>query len=62
MWIKTKNGDYFNADYLRRCYLDEDGDTRCDFANTHHGIYWDGDVREDIIANIISGTKVMEVR
>lgn len=62
MWIKTKNGDYFNTDHLKSCYLDDDGDTCCAFDGTYHSIYLDGDVREEIIKNIISGTPVMEVR
>ena len=60
MWIKTEDGDYYNMDMCREIYLDHEGYTYFRLDNCCVGVY--GDIREDVVTNIISGTKVMEVR
>lgn len=59
MWIKTQDGDYYNLDRCREIYLDYTGNTHFCFSNT--AIITKGDVRDAVMRNIISGTKVMEV-
>lgn len=59
MWIKTQDGDYYNLDRCREIYLDYVGNTHFCFSNT--AVITKGDVRDVVMANIISGTKVMEV-
>jgi very-short-patch-repair endonuclease len=59
MWIKSQDGDYYNMDMCREIYLDREGYTYFRFDNCCVGTL--GDNRETVIANIISGTPVLEV-
>ena len=61
MWIKDKYGDYVNMDHASYVYKDYDGSTCVHVGGSEHEIS-NYDVRDEIIANIISGTPVMEVR
>ena len=60
MWIKTQDGDYYNLDHCREIYLDYDGNTHFCFSNT--AVIANGDVRDAVVTNIISNTKVVEVK
>lgn len=59
MWIKTEDGDYYNMDRCRQIYLDYEGDTHFCFDKCN--IVGKGDLRDTVVANIVSGTKIMEV-
>ena len=59
MWIKTQDGDYYNLDRCKEIYLDTMGNTHFCFDGTN--IIAEGDVRDAVVVNIVSGTKVMEV-
>lgn len=59
MWIKDKDGDYFNLDHCRQIYTDGDGRTHFCFDRT--AVIVDCDVKDVVIKNIISGTKYLEV-
>lgn len=59
MWIKDKFGDYINADQVISIYEKSDS-TFLKYANYTLELT-DGDYRDEIILNIISGTKLMEV-
>ena len=63
MWIKTMEGNFVNTDNVM-C-IQYDGHTDATEAVDRHNNYHylcRGDYSNDIIQNIISGTKVMEVR
>ena len=61
MWIKDKDGDYYNMDHVKEIYYDGgSNNTRVSFGATVVAI--PGDVRDVVIANLVSGTKIMEVR
>ncbi len=60
MWIKDANGDYINMDHVPYIYLDYEGHTCAHVDGCEHDIYY-GDIRDEIIKNVISGTPVMEV-
>ena len=62
MWIRDKDGDYYNMDCCSEiCYDSEFNVTRVCINHNRYVLY-NGDLRGDLIANIISGTKIMEVR
>ena len=59
MWIKTQDGDYYNLDRCRQIYIDYAGYTHFCFDSCN--IIAEGDIRDKVIMNIISGTKVIDV-
>jgi len=59
MWIKNGEGDYYNLERCREIYIDGKGNTH--FCLDGCNIIAEGDIRDVVIKNIISGTKVMEV-
>lgn len=59
MWIKTKDGDYYNMEYSQTIYMVEKDFTRIAFDG--RVVCVQGDQRDTIVQNIISGTKLMEV-
>lgn len=61
MWIKNLYGDYVNMDRASYVYTNYDGCTCVSVDDCEYEIA-KGDIREDVIATIISGAKVMEVR
>ena len=63
MWIKNKYGEYVNSDAVTMIYYEEDSDTT-DVLVSSGSIYeiCDGDRTQEILQNIISGTKIMEVK
>lgn len=60
MFIKTRDGDYYNLDLAQQIYLSDDG-MYTYFRLRDCCIGVPGDIRDAIVTNIISGTKVMEV-
>ena len=63
MWIVNKYGAFINLDYSTCIFYNEESDrTMCDLRNQERYHLCDGNYVEDIIRNIASGTKIMEVR
>lgn len=63
MWIKTIDGLFFNTDHVITFMYDEDSNTtdaRLDSGDVYE--LCEGDHVREIIQNIISGTKLMEVQ
>lgn len=63
MWIKAQDGKYLNTDYMTAIYAVKDSSTYCRMTDDwSYDISRTEDLRETIIQNIISGTKLMEVQ
>ena len=62
MWIRDKQGDYYNMECCSEICYDSTFNVTKIRINHNQFVLYDGDLRRDIITNIISGTKIMEVR
>lgn len=63
MWIKTCDGNYINTDWISS-FVTHGGDTYATIgtSTTRTPVSRTEDLRATIIQNIISGTKIMEVK
>lgn len=63
MWIKTKDNQCINTEHFNRIYHDPSDD--CTYGTLDNGCDYCiglGDHLVEIMRNIISGTKIMEVK
>lgn len=59
MWIKTQNGEYYNADFLEKMFLDSSNYTCFRFSGGYLSV--PGDIRETVMECILSRVDIMEV-
>ena len=63
MWIKTVSGNFVNSDFVKKIeYEGEHTTIRVVGENSSIIVAYDKDIRATIVQNIISGTKLMEVK